>query len=62
MNRKLYHLIRKQDLNHCYYATLVALVRETKDLGVSKGTLDRFDFSKPYENEKYIIHKSIVMR
>ena len=60
--RKIFHLTKKEDASQCYYSTLVALVRDNHNLGVSKATLDRFDFSKPFENSKIIIIKSVIKR
>jgi len=40
---------------------LSALCNDNTDLGVSKFTLDRYDFEeKEFENENYIIRKSVM--
>lgn len=49
--RKVYHLEKKG--LHSYYGSLQAVFNANNDLGVSKGTLDRYDWSKgEYVNEK----------
>ena len=42
--RKIFHLETKADNSHKYYGSLSALCSENPDLGISKFTLDRFDF------------------
>lgn len=42
--RKVYHL--EKDGFHSYYGSLQAVFNANENLGVSKGTLDRFDWSK----------------
>ena len=49
--RRIFHLEIKSENSHKYYGSLSALVEENIDIGISKFTLDRYDFSKPYENE-----------
>ena len=59
--RRLFHLYQKSDNSHKYYGSLSALCNDNADLGVSKFTLDRFDFDANYfENEKCIIRKSVM--
>jgi len=58
--RRIFHLELKEDNSHKYYGSLSALVEENTDIGISKFTLDRYDFSKPYENEIVIIRKSVL--
>lgn len=59
--RKLFHLENKADSSHKYYGSLSALCFENSNLNISKFTLDRFDFeSKYFENENYIIRKSVM--
>lgn len=53
--RKIFHLEIKTESSHKYYGSLSALCLENRNLGVSKFTLDRFDFSEPFENEICII-------
>jgi hypothetical protein len=56
--RKLFHLEIKSEGRHKYYGSLSALCSEN-ELGVSKFTLDRFDFdANQFENETCIIRKS----
>ena len=45
---------------HKYYGSLSAIFLEYKDLGVSKFTLDRYDFENPFENENCIIRKGFM--
>lgn len=48
--RKVFHL--EKDGKHSYYGSLQAVFNANKDLGISKGTLDRYDWSNgDYENE-----------
>lgn len=59
--RRLFHLQIKSNNSHRYYGSLSALCNDNADLGVSKFTLDRFDFEKEYyENERCIIRKSVM--
>jgi len=58
--RKIFHLETKADNSHKYYGSLSALCSENPDLGISKFTLDRFDFAKPFENAICIIRKSVM--
>lgn len=58
--RKIFHLETKADNSHKYYGSLSALCSENKNLGVSKFTLDRFDFAEPFENSICIIRKSVM--
>ena len=59
--RRLFHLQIKSDNSHKYYGSLSALCNDNADLGVSKFTLDRFDFeSGEFENANFIIRKSVM--
>lgn len=59
--RRLFHLQKKSDNSHSYYGSLSALCKDNLELGVSKFTLDRYDFeTAKFENENYIIRKSIM--
>ena len=58
--RKIFHLEIKSESSHKYYGSLSALCSENTNLGVSKFTLDRFDFSEPFENATCIIRKSVM--
>ena len=60
MSRKVLHLEIKSTGEHKYYGSLVAVFLDNKDLGVSKFSLDRYDFSTPFENEKCIIRKAFM--
>ena len=58
--RRLFHLQLKATGEHKYYGSLAAVFLDNKDLGVSKSTLDRYDLSTPFENEKCIIRKDFM--
>ena len=59
--RKIFHLEIKADNSHKYYGSLSALCSENPNLGVSKFTLDRFDFdTSNFENAICIIRKSLM--
>ena len=60
MSKRLFHLTIKASGEHKYYGSLAAIFLDNKDLGVSKFTLDRFDFSEPFENTTCIIRKSVM--
>jgi hypothetical protein len=60
MKRRIFHLHIKPDTNK-YYGSLQALFLDNKDLKVSKFTLDRYDFVKPFENEVCVINKGFVL-
>ena len=58
--RKIFHLEVKSENSHKYYGSLSALCSENPNLGISKFTLDRFDFTEPFENATCIIRKSVM--
>ena len=58
--RKIFHLEIKSENSHKYYGSLSSLCSENPNLGVSKFTLDRFDFTEPFENGICIIRKSVM--
>ena len=58
--RKVLHLEIKATGEHKYYGSLAAVFLDNKDLGVSKFTLDRYDFTIPFENEVCIIRKAFM--
>jgi hypothetical protein len=60
MNKKLYHIEFKNAFDndkHFYYGDLTILCK-THDIGISKFTLDRWNFETLFENEICIIRKS----
>lgn len=60
---KIFHLELKKDNSHSYYGDLTILCKKNQDLGISKFSLDRFDFdSNQYENETCIIRKSELIK
>lgn len=59
--RKIFHLEIKADNSNKYYGSLSALCCENPDLGISKFTLDRFNFDAlNFENSICIIRKSVM--
>jgi len=44
MKKKVYHLYDKKTNKHSYYNSLTSLFKDNKYLGVSKFTLDRYDW------------------
>ncbi len=58
MNKKLFHIEFKETGFNGYYGDLTVLCNTWKKIGVSKFTLDRYDFIAPFENEICIIRKS----
>ena len=58
--RKVLHLEMKATGEHKYYGSLAAVFLDNKNLRVSKFTLDRYDFSQPFENEVCIIRKDFM--
>lgn len=58
--RKIFHIETKSDNSHKYYGSLSALVNDNSDLKISKFTLDRYDFTKDYEDDFCIIRKSVM--
>lgn len=61
MNKKLFHIEFKNALEnekHFYYGDLTILCNNHENIGISKFTLDRWDFETPFENERCIIRKS----
>lgn len=61
MKRKLYHLHILATDEHKYYGSLQAIFDDKNDVGVSKFTLDRYDWKEPYRNEKVIIRKGEML-
>lgn len=61
MKRRLFHVQIKATGEHKYYGSLAAVFLDNKDLGVSKFTLDRYDFLKPFESEVCVINKGLVL-
>lgn len=60
MNKKLYHIEFKsasENERHFYYGDLTILCN-THEIGISKFTLDRWDFKTSFENYICIIRKS----
>lgn len=61
MNKKLFHIEFKKALKkekHFYYGDLTILCNKHENIGISKFTLDRWDFEIPFDNEICIIRKS----
>lgn len=55
--KKIFHIEFKTGYNY-YYGDLTILCNTWKNIGVSKFTLDRWNFETPFENEICIIRKS----
>ena len=62
MKRRVFHLYLKATDTHKYYGSLQALFQDktNPDLGISKATLDRYDFSRAYDNPSITIRKGFV--
>ena len=59
MNKKLFHIEFKNTIEkekHFYYGDLTILCNN-HEIGISKYTLDRWNFEIPFENEICIIRK-----
>ena len=60
MGKKIFHIEFKNAIEnekHFYYGDLTILCN-THEIGISKYTLDRWDFETPFENDICIIRKS----
>lgn len=57
--RKIFHL--EKNGKHSYYGSLQAVFNAHSDLGVSKGTLDRWNFETPYTNENITLRLGALM-
>lgn len=61
MKRRLFHLHVKATNKHEYYGSLAAIFLDYQDLGVSKYTLDRYNFEeKEFENDCCVIRKGFM--
>lgn len=59
--RKIYHLFNKVKNKNEYYNSLAAMYRDNElIIHVSKYTLDRWDWSKPYKDANVEISKSFI--
>lgn len=59
--KKIFHIEFKETGFNFYYGDLTILCNTWKNIGVSKFTLDRYDFIEPFENETCIIRKSFYV-
>lgn len=60
MNKKLFHIEFKnapEIEKHFYYGDLTILCNTHENIGISKYTLDRWNFETPFKNEICIIRK-----
>lgn len=57
MKRRLFHLHIKASNEHKYYGSLMGLLLDNENLGISKSYLEKYDWSEPYENELIVIRK-----
>lgn len=60
MIKKIFHVQIKATGEHKYYGSLAAVFLDNNALDVSKFTLDRYDFSTPFENNICIIRKGFM--
>ena len=60
MIKKIFHVYIKATGEHKYYGSLSAVFLDDKGLDVSKFTLDRYDFTTPFENNICIIRKGFM--
>jgi hypothetical protein len=58
--RQIYHLHVLATDEHKYYGSLKAIFDDKNDVGVSKFTLDRYKWDKPFSNEKVVIRKGVM--
>ncbi len=58
--KKVFHLYIKDTKSNHFYGTLTLLFKDNNGLGVSKATIDRWDFSIPFENDFCIINKDFI--
>lgn len=57
---KIFHIEIKVEMAHRYYGSLSELFKNEKDIGISKFTLDRWDWTNAFENDICIIRKSNI--
>jgi len=62
MANKIFHIELKLTAQHKYYGGLSTLCQHNTDIGISKFTLDRYNFEIPFENEFCIIRKSQIVK
>lgn len=62
---KIFHLQLKNvpdEVAHHYYKTLTALCLQMSGaIGVSRSSLEKYDFQQPYENDTCIIRKGAAL-
>jgi len=59
---KIFHLELKLTSQHKYYGGLSTLCKHNPNIGISKFSLDRYNFETPYENEICIIRKAQIVK
>ena len=61
--RKIFHINFKADNSHFDYGDLSVLFKNhtPDEVGISRYTLDRWNFEKPFENEICIIRKGVLI-
>ena len=57
---KIFHLQIKSDNSHNYYGGISVLHFDNPNIGVSKSTLYKHNWTKPFENNICVIRKSNV--
>ena len=60
MKRRLFHLHIKATNEHKYYGSLVGLLLDIENLGISQSYLEKYQWSEPYENELIAIRKGYM--
>jgi hypothetical protein len=58
--RKIFHLEKKAEMAHRYYGSLSELFKKENNIGISKFSLDRWDWTNAFENDICIIRKSNI--
>lgn len=60
MKRRLFHLHIKATNEYKYYGSLVGLLLDNENLGISKSYLEKYEWVEPYENELIIVRKGYM--
>lgn len=61
MKRTIFHIELKATNKHEYYTSLVSCWLANKEIGISLSYLQKYDWSKPFENEICIIRKGFAL-
>lgn len=60
MKRRLFHLQIKETNEHKYYGSLIGLLLDNENIGISKSYLEKYEWSEPYENDLIVIRKGFI--